>query len=239
MKKALSIFFCLAVVLCLSACSYHPPEGWTKKHHTYEEVLVFAKSIDPNATVAEKYTDTVDENDWKFREWDAVIKGVRCHVASVSDWVWNDGVSAGEFVRDFYRIDTDYDYTIMKSILSEKYPDWTNQEDIYGRYHKENTIFVELKLAEYRMLNGDELEQVWQTAFHINEEYEMLAIDRKVEFCIPSPGESWNHHGEQESFVKKDSYAFIKEFTEEGKQAFLQEYQEDWALLKSGLPVYD
>ena len=31
--------------MCLSACSYNPPEGWTKKHHTYEEVLEFAKTI--------------------------------------------------------------------------------------------------------------------------------------------------------------------------------------------------
>lgn len=240
MKKILSIFLCLIVVLCLSACSYNPPEGWTEKHHVYEEMLAFVKTIDPNATVAEEYTDIVDEYDFEFREWDAVIKGVNCHVASVSDWVWNDGFAAGEFIQIYYRIDTDYDYIIMQNILSEKYPNWTNREDIYSKYHQnENTIYVELNLSEYRMLNNDELEGVWQTAFEINEEYERLAIDRKAKFGVPSPAEYWNHHGEQESYIKKDSHTFIEEFTEEGKKEFLKQYQDDWGLLDSGLPIYD
>ena len=240
MKRALSIFLCIAVVLCLSACTYNPPEGWTKKHHTYEEVLAFAKSIDPNAIVEEEYTDTVDENDWQFREWDAVIKGVECHVASVSDWVWNEGVAAGEFIKVYYRIDTDYDYTVMYNILSEKYPDWKCLEGMHSKYHSNtDTIFAELTLSEYRMLNDDELEQVWQTASEINEAYEKMAIGRKAGFSVPSPGEYWNHHGEQESFVKKDSHTYLTEFTDEGKENFLQKYKKDWALLESGLPIYE
>ena len=64
MKKILAVFLILILLLYMTACSYHPPEGWTKKHHTYEEVLAFAKLIDPNATVAEEYTDTLDEYEW-------------------------------------------------------------------------------------------------------------------------------------------------------------------------------
>ena len=104
MKKILAIFLILILLLYMTACIYHPPEGWTKKHHTYEEVLAFAKSIDPNATVAEEYTDTLDEYEWEYREWDAIINGIECHVSSVSDWVSNDGVGAGEFIKVYYRL---------------------------------------------------------------------------------------------------------------------------------------
>lgn len=234
---------CLTFALCLSACTYNPPEGWTKKHHTYEEVLTFAKSIDPNATVAEEYSDTVDENDWQdwqFREWDAVINGVHCHVASVSDWVWNEGFAAGEFVKVYYRIDTDYDYTIMQNILLENFPDWKCREGMRNKYHSnDDMLFAELTLTEYRMMSDKELERVWQTACEIREEFEKVAIGRKAGFEVPSPGKYWNHHGEQEYFVKKDSHAYIRDFSEEGKKNFIREYKEDWALLESGLPVYD
>jgi len=82
--------------------------------------LAFAKSIDPNATVAEEYTDTLDEYEREYREWEAIINGVECHVSSVSDLVWNDGMAAGEFTKAYYRIDTDYDYTVMKNIVSDQ-----------------------------------------------------------------------------------------------------------------------
>lgn len=236
MKKVLAVLLCLSIFLGLSACTFNPPEGWTRTHHTYEEVLAFAKSIDPNATVTEGYTDTVDENDWKFREWDAVIHGVHCHVASVTDWVWNSGFAAGEFAESYYRIDTDYDYTVMRNILSEKYPDWNCERSLHSKYHSNNIVFACLVLPEFRMLRDDELEEVWKTACQIHEEYEKVALGREAWFCIPSPGEYW--HGEQ-SIVKLDSHAYITAFTEEGKVKFLQEYKENWALLESGLPTYD
>jgi len=237
MKKALSIFIILILNICLTACSYNPPEGWTKKHHNYEEVLEFAKSIDPNATVIEKYTDTVNEYGWEFREWDAVINGIDCHVSSVSDWVWNEGFGAGEFVKVYYRIDTDYDYTVIKNIVSEEYSEWKCGESLSDKYHS-NTIYLHLTMPEFRMLNDDELEQVWQIACEINEKYEKLSVAKKIGFAIPSPAEYCNPDGEQEYFVRKDSHTYITDFTEEGKNTFLQEYREDWALLESGLPVY-
>ena len=233
MRKILSIFILLTIVLSLSACVYIPPEGWTKEHHGYKEVLAFAKSIDANAIVAEEYTDIVNENNWQFREWDAVIKGVECHVASVTDWVWNKGFAAGEFAKNFYRIDTDYDYTVMNNLLSEKYRNWNCEEDIYGRYHTNtNTIYVKLVLPEYRMLNEDELEHAWQTACEINEEYQKHVYSRKVEFGIPSPVD-WGN------CVNRELHTYISAFTEEGKEAFFRKYQENWALLESGSPLCD
>ncbi len=85
LKRVLSILLCLAVILCLSGCVYHPPAGWTKSHHSYEEVLAFAKSIDANAVVDKEYTDSGMAGSYDYyREWNAVINGVPCHVASVS-----------------------------------------------------------------------------------------------------------------------------------------------------------
>lgn len=238
MKKILSVFLCLLLALCLSACYYNPPEGWTKNHHTYDEVLAFARTIDPNATVAEEYTDTDDEYGYIYREWNAVINGVNCHVASVPEWVWNEGIGAGEFAKTYYYIDTDYDYTVMKNILDKKYPDWKVREEIGSGYLDNDTIFVSLSLAEYRMLSDAELEQVWQTAYEINEEYEKTAIGCKANFSVPSPGEFYSS-SKNENFVSKNSSALIRDFTEQGKKDFLQEYKDDWALMESGLPVYD
>ena len=96
MKKVLSLFVCVILILCLSACTYNPPDGYTEEHHTYEEILKFAKGIDPNATVSKEYTDTtIDAWNRKFREYPAIINGIECHVSSVGDMVWNEGFLAG------------------------------------------------------------------------------------------------------------------------------------------------
>ena len=241
MKKRFSVFLCLIVVLCLSACSYHPPEGWTRRHHTYNEVNAFAKSIDPNAVVAEAYSDCEDKNGGIFREWDAEINGVDCHVASVSDWVWNEGFGPVEWPRKYYRIDTDYDYIILNQILSEHYPDWEkNQGEAgvpYEKYY--DPMSVHLTLPEYRKLDDTELEQVWQTVCSITEEYEATAVSKKLLFCIPSPGKSWDYASEEYFVETTGGGTFIQDLTEDGKKTFLQEYQENWSLLDSGLPVRD
>ena len=87
MKKIFSIILCLSFIICLSACSYNPPDGYTEEHHTYEEILAFAKTIDPNAIVSTEYVDTTIE-DWnrKFREYPATINGIECHVSTLVRW---------------------------------------------------------------------------------------------------------------------------------------------------------
>lgn len=231
--------FCAAFVLCFSSCLYDPPEGWAKTHHTYEEVLEYAQAIDPDASVTQEHTDVADDGR-EYREWDAVINGVGCHVASVTAWVWNSGIAAGEFARDYYRLDTDYDIFIMQRILSEKYPDWKISTDIQSRYNSYNMIFVKLELPEFRMLDDEELEEVWQTALLISEEFDALAVGRNAVFSIPAPAVYLQYQeGEHVEFVKRNSYEYFEEFTEEAKDAFLLEYREAWALLESDMPVYD
>ena len=57
--KSLVLFILAILIFTMStSCGYNPPDGYTKKHHTYEEILDFAKSLDPNATVSEEYIDT-------------------------------------------------------------------------------------------------------------------------------------------------------------------------------------
>lgn len=244
MKKALALFFCLSMILCLSGCYYNPPEGYTEEHHTYEEALAFARSIDSNAIVSKKYTDTTDANDWEFREWDAVINGINCHVASVSDWVWNDGFFAGEFVKSYYIIDTDYDYAVVNGILSDNYSNWETNKDLYSKYHMsnaydKNSIYINLHLDEYKMMDEDELEQVWETVKSISEVYRSRSINRSLVFTVPSPEVMFNHHGEEEDFVNKNGWTIIDDLSEQGKEQFFKEYREAWELLESDLPVYE
>ena len=60
--KKLAVVVCLLVMsLCLTSCTYNYPKGWTQNHHTYMEILQFAKSMDPNATVLLKHVDSEDE----------------------------------------------------------------------------------------------------------------------------------------------------------------------------------
>jgi len=189
--------------------------------------------VDPDATVSDEYTDTADEYNWQYREWRAVINGVNCHVSSVSDWVWNEGFFAGEFTKDYYRIDTDYDYTVIQKILADNYPEWKCEETMRSKYHNK-TMYIHLMMPEIKMLSDAELKQVWQTVCEINEEYEKLAIGRETGFAIPAPGKYWSGNNEEEYFVKTDSQVYITDFTEEGKKTFWQEYKEAWELLESG-----
>ena len=234
MKKLLVAFCLLMLTLCLTSCTYNPPEGWSKRPHTYKEILAFAKSMDPNATVSKKYADIEDEYNWPYREWEAVINGVNCHVASVSGRVWNEGIWAREFAEFYYRIETDYDYAVViQNKLVDNYPEWKCEETVHERYQFKR-IFFRLEMPEFRMLEDDEFEQVWQTACEISEDYEKLAIESKIEFTIPIPVKYCTGTGE--SFLQS-GYRDFSDLTEESKKAFLQDYKERWALLESGLPL--
>ena len=131
MRKLLSLILCFMTILSFSSCSYNPPEGYSKSKHGYEEILKYAKDIDPNATVSENYTDTELSNEYR-REYPAIINGIECHVSSISTLLSNDGIFAGEFPQTYYRIDTDYDYLILQQIIAEKQPEWTLTADSYS-----------------------------------------------------------------------------------------------------------
>ena len=238
MKKILPIILCLSFIICLSACSYNPPEGYTEEHHTYEEILVFAKAIDPNATVSTEYVDTTIE-DWNrnFREYPAIINGIECHVASVGKMVWNEGFCAGEFARQYYIIDTDYDYLILQKILSEKQAEWNMEyEGLAVKYQWNNILSVEIAVAKITALTDEELELVWQDILEIATEYNTYTVRKEPYFSLSAP-EKYYDSGKTEYFVKTDAYVLIHDLSEQGKVDFFQEYHDAWALLDSGLPI--
>lgn len=239
MKKALSVFFLLMFILCLNGCTYNPPEGYTQKHHTYEEILAFAKSIDPNATVSEEYTDTtIDDLNRNFREYPAVINGVECHVSSVGGMVWNSGFLAGEFARQYYAIDTDYDYFVLKQIVAEQNPDWRISEDTLGmRYNWNNVLSVYMEPNCTEQLEDEKLDAVLEQANEIYSAYHNLPIRKELYFWLPAPRKKVTYKGEES--VIRNSSVLIENFTEEDKLAFVDEYQAAWALLESGLPIND
>lgn len=234
--KRFSHILLLTVILAalmLSGCTYNPPEGYTKDHHTYEEVLAFAQSIDPNATVSEDYTDTtIDDWDRSFREWPAVIHGIECHVSSVGDMVWNEGFAGGEFARQYFYIDTDYDYLLLEQIVREKQPDWGMEyDDLSSRYNWNHVLVVQTSYSNERQLTDEELETAWQAAQEIHEEYSKYPVRKQDRFDVPAPGEFYSPATEE--FIIKMSTASIRDFSQEGKDEFFKEYHERWALTES------
>lgn len=231
------LFAVLIMTLC-TGCTYYPPEGYTTKHHTYDEILAFAKSIDPDAVVSEECTDTtIDDWNRNFREWSAVIHGRECHVSSVGVMVWNSGVAAGEFARQYYVIDTDYDYYLLKEIVFEQQPDWQMKYDsIAGRYNWNDILSIQTTCTENRQLTDDELESVWQAAYEIYTEYSAYPVRKEVSFTVRAPGKYYDQ-SKQEDYVKTDSEKFISDFSEEGKRQFFERYHEAWALPESGLRI--
>ena len=238
MKKIFSIILCLSFIICLSACSYNPPDGYTEEHHTYEEILAFAKTIDPNAIVSTEYVDTTIE-DWnrKFREYPATINGIECHVSSVGKMVWNDGFLAGEFARQYYIIDTDYDYLVLQKILSEKQPEWSMEyEGLAAKYQWNNVLSVEVAVAKNTALTDEELELVWQDVLEIAAEYNARTVRKEPYFSLSAPGKYYDP-SKKEYFVKTDANVIIHDLSDQGKTDFFQEYHEAWALLDSGLQI--
>lgn len=238
MKKILLIFGALELILCLTACTYNPPEGYTKEHHTYEEILAFAQSVDPNAKVSEKYIDTtIDDWNRSFREYPAVVNGVECHVSSVGDNVWNSGFFAGEFTKQYYVIDTDYDYLVLKQIVSEQKPDWSISEDTLGqRYNRNNVLSVYIEADSAIRLTDEELNAVWEQAKAIRSAYHELSIRKELYFWLPAPQKTVTTEGEE--WVNRNSRMLIENL-EEDPLVFIDEYHKAWESLESGLPIYD
>ena len=242
MKKLRSVtgillFAVLVMTLC-TGCTYYPPEGYTAKHHTYDEIVAFAKSIDPDAEVSKEYTDTtIDDWNRDFREWPAVIHGRECHVSSVGRMVWNSGIAAGEFAKQYYVIDTDYDYYVLEEIVSKQQPDWQMKyDDISGRYNWNDILGIQTTCTENRQLSDGELEAVWQAAYAIYSEYSAYPVRKELSFAFRAPGKFYDQ-SKQEYYVKTDAEKYVRDFSEEGKRIFFERYHEAWALLESGLPI--
>ncbi len=241
-KKAALILICLVLVLIpvFSGCTYNPPDGHTKKHHTYEEVLAYARTLDPNATVSEEYTDTtIDDWNRSFREWPAVINGVECHVSSVGDMIFNEGFAGGEFAKQYFYIDTDYDYLLLEQIVNEKQPEWCMKyDDLSSRYNWNHILSVQTSYIEKRQLSDAELETAWQEAYEIYEEYNKYPVHKQACFCVAAPAVYVSGGLSGERFIKITSN-YIDDFSSEGKADFFNQYKEDWALMDSDLPIQD
>ena len=173
-KKLLIVSF--AILICasvLSGCKYEPPEGYTKNHHTYNDLLEYAKSIDPNASVTDDPKDVNDEY-WIYRVYPAVINGIECNVVSRSDVVYDS--TWGEFGKKYYKMDTDYDYYIVNELLS-KYPDLgTLKDDSESTRFQVNDILY-TTITENEM-SSEKLESLFKEYVSINEELEEYPIHK-------------------------------------------------------------
>ncbi|MEE1076615.1 MAG: hypothetical protein UHY68_05055 [Acutalibacteraceae bacterium] len=237
MKKVILVCSYLVIILCLSGCTYNPPEGYTEEHHTYKELVEFAKSIDPDASVLNEFTDTkIDAWDLRFREYPAVINGVECNVSSVGKLVWNDGFAQGAFCRQYFMMDTDYDYYVLKEIVSKVEPEWRLPEnDVGSIYTWDDSISVYIEPNKTEQLTNEEFEVVWQSIKDIYSSYSNLPIRKTILFCLPAPEESINRGKE---CINKNAYLYINSFSENDKNEYLDRYKEAWELLESDLPVY-
>ncbi len=156
LKKSGSVCIFISVgFLLLSGCDYDPPEGYTQKHHTYEELAEYAKNIDAEAKVVDSPTD-IEENNREYLIYPAVINGMECSVASSSCNIYDN--KAGEFAKTYYRMDTDYDYYVVKEALDE-YPDLgaIGEDSVSNRFHINDVIVSEIYADDMSSKRLDEL----------------------------------------------------------------------------------
>lgn len=233
----------VAVAVFLTSClKYNPPEGFTTEHHTYNEIFEFARKLDSGAEVSEKYNDTLIKEGtvkYNYREWPAVINGMKCHVSSVTDYVWNEGFLGGEFCKPYYRIDTDYDYCLLAQILSEKQPEWElhyPENDLFGRYNCNSVLSITTSYCQSDRLSNSELEVFWHELSEVNKLYSAYPVSDRLYFMIHSPQEFVDVYT-KESTVNPDNTIVAYDFSEEGKKHFFKEYNENWDLLNRDNPI--
>ena len=226
--KAGTVFRMICGFLCLlmlSGCTYDVPEGYLTQHHSYASALEYARSIDPEATVAENHVDLEDEYN-EYRCWDAVIKGKECHVASCSRTVYNTGIGGGEFARTFYAMDTDYDYFLLESIVRDRQPQWKLwKDDISAYFQKKNQLFVYIPGQE-RQLTPEELTDIWKSTEQIVAAYTAQSVEKTVVFSLPAPIQVYN--SAMQSYDTVMGWISFSDFTEAGKEAYFSKYADYW-----------
>lgn len=181
-KWIISISLCILI----SGCTWNPPEGYTEKHHSYEELVEYARSIDPDATVSDDPEDVKDDY-WEYRIYPAVINGMECSVASTSDVVYD---SLGEFGKIYYKMDTDYDYYIISDVLND-YPELgTIYDDSESMRFQVNDVIV--SGIEVDSITQDELDELWDAYKRINSELEQYDLRKTFWLKIAFPdGDSY------------------------------------------------
>ena len=222
-KRILASLLMLGTVFSMSGCKYEQPENSQRWHHNYNSVLEYAKSIDPNATVAQEYTKG-EEYYHSYREWDAVIFGVECHVASYELMIANKGFCAGLAPRRYYEADTDYGYYLWKSILENNQTIWTVEEKSPNTIYRVDYVILQTEVGMDCELSDEELTMVWEEARVLKEKYMTYHYaDKHVIFHIPAPQGTIGF----ESGVHMGTVAF-SEFTEENKEFIFEYYHQRW-----------
>ena len=231
MKKIYLIFVMLFMLMFITSCSYNPPVGAIEKHHTYEEVLEYVKTIDPNATVNDEYEDTKLDNVMadEYREWNAIINGIECHVASTPIIVMNEGVAGGEFGKKYFVVNTDYNFYLLKSIIESKYLDFTIVEDDIADRYTDYIGFAPLKNNE-NQLTVDELNLLLSSARSIYEEYKLKATEGKnISIGLYSPTVLCSADGSNKHIeIRIEYYTINSEITNE---AIIDKYLKNWEKL--------
>ena len=231
MKKIYLIFVMLFMLMFITSCSYNPPVGATEKHHTYEEVLEYAKTIDPNATVNDEYEDTKLENMMadEYREWNAIINGIECHVASTPIVLFNDGIAGGEFGKKYFVVNTDYNFYLLKSIIESKYLDFTIVEDDIADRYTDYIGFAPLKNNE-NQLTVDELNLLLSSVRSIYEEYNLKATEGKnISIGLYSPTVLCSVDGSNKHIEIRIEYYTIN--SETTNEAIIDKYLKNWEKL--------
>lgn len=231
MKKIYLIFVMLFMLMFTTSCSYNPPVGATEKHHTYEEVLEYVKKIDPNAIVNDEYKDTKLDNVMadEYREWNAIINGIECHVASTPIIVMNEGVAGGEFGKQYFVVNTDYNFYLLKSIIESKYLYFTIVEDDIADRYNDYIGFAPLKNNE-NQLTVDELNLLLSSARSIYEEYNLKATEGKnISIGLYSPTVLCSADGSNKHIEIRIEYYTIN--SETTNEAIIDKYLQNWKKL--------
>ena len=83
-----------------------------------------------------------------------------------------------------------------------------------------------------------ELEIIWQQAYEIYEEYSKYPVRKEANFGVAAPAVYYTDGSFKDKYIKITSN-YIDDFSADGKSNFFKQYNEDWALLESGLPISD
>lgn len=188
----LVLIMSLFMAFTVTGCKYDVPEGYTDRHHTYEELVEFAKKIDPDATVEDDCkTETYQYREYKT--WPAVINGVACHVASVQVNLYNTDFFPGEFAKRFYKMDTDYDYYVINECLKEH--DLGQIEDnLFERYNK-----ILYGALEAEPMTEEELQRLWDEHNKVISELEKHNLRKSYRMRIKIGGKEFWGYGDEET----------------------------------------
>ena len=229
-KTILAMVLTFASVLSMSGCQYEQPENSQRWQYNYDAVLKYAKTIDPNVTLNEYKKREIVENSCTYREYDAVIHGVKCHVTSVERRVYNHGLFVGlDLSRSYYLLDTDYGYYVLKDILEEEQPTWELQDFSYWDFYQQiPSIDIDMHVENSEELSDEELTALCNEARAIDERFSAYDTKRDLYFRIPVPCVV---DGETKMYS-----LIINEFSEEALRYDFERYHKDWQEYRDELP---